>query len=64
MLHEKFSLKNKHVLKSEAVMWSLSKELTELQKIVNSKLPYYYTIYNDNENDKIEEADLNLPNQD
>jgi hypothetical protein len=46
------------------VMWSLSKELTELQKIVNSKLPYYYTIYNDNENDKIEEADLNLPNQD
>jgi hypothetical protein len=30
-------------------MWSLSKELVELQNKVNSKLPYYYSLYQKDE---------------
>ena len=48
MLNDKFDQKTPYKLKSETVMWSLSTELIELQKKVNSKIPNFYKIYHTN----------------
>ena len=44
-------------------MWGLSSEIIELQKKVNKKLPYYYSLYDYNEEEEvsIREVDLDLP---
>lgn len=44
MMEERFPLKNDFKLKSQALLWTLSSEIMELQKQVNSKLPYYYSV--------------------
>lgn len=62
LLTETFPLRNKYKLKTQTVLWSLSSEIVELQKMVNQKLPFYYSIYDHDEEDvSIREVDLDLP---
>ena len=45
MMEEEFPLQNDFKLKSQALLWSLSTEIVELQKQVNKKLPFYYSVH-------------------
>lgn len=65
MLNENFPLKNKYKVKSQSTLWSLSSEIIELQKKVNLKLPYYYGLYEYNEeNERIEQVNIDVPEND
>jgi hypothetical protein len=44
MMEEQFPTRNDFKLKSQALLWSLSSEIMELQKQVNLKLPFYYSV--------------------
>lgn len=45
MMEEEFPIQNDFKLKSQALLWSLSTEIVELQKQVNKKLPFYYSVH-------------------
>lgn len=44
-MEEEFPLQNDFKLKSQALLWSLSTEIVELQNQVNKKLPFYYSVH-------------------
>ena len=45
IMNDKFEHQHKYSVKSQAVMWSLSTQISELQKKVNVRLPKFYRLY-------------------